>query len=63
MEVTAACAGGICFCGCNQRRGREVLEAVEAVVRVPVGFGPRKAARNSWVRVPVGFGLGPQGWR
>ena len=21
MEVTAACAGGICFCGCNQRRG------------------------------------------
>ena len=20
MEVTAACAGGICFCGCNQRR-------------------------------------------
>ena len=21
MEVTAACAGGICFCGCNQRQG------------------------------------------
>ena len=21
MEVTAACAGGIRFCGCNQRRG------------------------------------------
>ena len=21
MEVKSACAGGICFCGCSQRRG------------------------------------------
>ena len=41
IQVTSACAGGICFCGCNQR---EVTGGAGG--RVPVGFGPQRRGDN-----------------
>ena len=63
MEVTAACAGGICLCGCSQRRGRQGWRCVPvgfasadvtsaevtggAGGRAPVGFGPQRSSDNA----------------
>ena len=73
MEVTAACAGGICFCGYNQTGGAggrvpvgfgstEAQRKRGAAVRVPAGFGSRKAARTSWGHpCAIGIWLGGGG--
>ena len=68
MEVTAACAGGICFCGCSQRRGDgrcwlvhrrvAITRRGRSCVRVPVGLGLAEAAR---MEAPVGFASADEG--